>query len=217
MNSQPVFDRLANYSEAAECKEKWCCDKIGYFYYKSKWGGCDINLGRRFMIESPDKMLLRYNETRVKKAPTSILDSMYIQYLQTEYQNDELSLMMETKLFKVEPWVHYDISQMTGLNVPVMDYYRKLYFPVWRQTLSDDDIKIKSVQELNDMLTKYVLSLDIDPDDTMNAVMGGKSEGNSEGGETEEESNTSHEQKEDKNYGREAKKQAPTRNRATAK
>lgn len=154
---QPVNERLGQYSRASEFTETWITDMMGWFYYGPAYGGCDINYGRRYLVETPDIIWEKYADSRTKGASVATLDNLLLQYLQSEFQSDGMELMRQVKLMKLEPWVHMTTEQVKALGVPETDYLKKLYFGRWVNQLKPNDLINKDLGELDELLEAYVI------------------------------------------------------------
>lgn len=154
---QPVNERLYKYSDSGEFVEKWITDMIGQFNFEGSYNGCEVNYGRRYLIESPDDIWKKYQNAREKGvASIGSLNNMLIQYIQSEYQSDSIEQLRQLKMMKLEPFVHMTIDQ-AKLNVTnISDYYKKLYFSNWLNTLAPNDLIVKDLAALNTMLDAYV-------------------------------------------------------------
>lgn len=160
---QPVNDRLIGYSEAAEYVEQWETDMMGLFYYGNNYAYCSINLGRRYMIESPDKIWEKYQAARKLGGSQSALDDLYIHWLETEYQNNEHEYREKLMLFMLEPWPHDTIAEVAALQLPPAEFYKKLYFKDWVNTVPDNDFYNKTYMELRQMRDDYIAGLSVPP------------------------------------------------------
>jgi hypothetical protein len=154
---QPVNERLCKYSDAGEFVEKWITDMIGTFNFEGSYQGCEVNYGRRYLIESPDDIWTKYQDARAKGvASIGSLNNMLMQYIQSEYQSDSIEQLRQIKLMKLEPFVHMTIDQ-AKLNVQnIADYYKKLYFSNWVMQLGANDLIVYDLMTLDKMLTDYV-------------------------------------------------------------
>lgn len=160
---QPVNERLGKYSDAGEYIERWITDMIGEFYFESSYSGCEVNYGRRYLIESPDEIWQKYQEAR-KAGIASIgsLNNMLLQYIQSEYQSDSMEQVRQVKMMKLEPFVHMTIEQAKANVISPLDFCKKLYFGQWVNQLGENDLINKDFPTLNTMLTEYVQKLGVD-------------------------------------------------------
>jgi hypothetical protein len=159
---QPVNDRLIDYSKAAEFVEMWVTDMMGRWYYEAEYKGCTVNLGRRYMIETPDQILQRYSELRKRGASLGVLNATYIQYLETEWQNNDIEFKKKMMLFRLEPFPHMTNIEVFALQLPEEEYFKKLYFQQWVNQLKESDLLLKPYQKLFDMLEEYIDSLELE-------------------------------------------------------
>jgi len=152
---QPVNDRLSKYSDAAETVEEFVVNAIGSIMFNA-YGGADVNYGRRFLIETPDEVWLKYQDARTKGAPQATLDEILMEYYQTKYTNDSFEMQKYIKLMALEPFVHYTVQQVQTMNLSDEDYLKKVYFNEWVMQLQQNDLVVNPVQALSQKLTEYV-------------------------------------------------------------
>lgn len=153
---QPVNERLNKFSDAAEYVEDYVTDLLGQFYFGKGYKGASINYGRRFLIETPDEIWLKYQNARKSGAPNSVLDNLLIDFYQTKYQSDSVEMQRYLKLMRVEPFVHLTAIDLNAITIPKLDYLKKLYFNEWLAITPDSDILLKPVAALQESLTQYV-------------------------------------------------------------
>lgn len=169
---QPETDRLKTISEMAEKRHKFIVDHILQITIDSSYKGASINYGRRYLLEGPDEIWLKYSDARTKGAGISILDDLLMEYIETKYSGDAVSMSIQVKLLNIEPFVHFTISQVQGFNTSVEDYNKKLYFSEWLATLneamllsfSEDELK----EQLNDYISKKNLKEPVEVDPVLN-------------------------------------------------
>lgn len=152
---QPVNDKLNKYSDAAEYQESWITDKLGAFYFKS-YTGCEVNYGRRFLIESPDVIWEKYVTARTKGSPVSSLNYLYMQWLQAEFRSDSVELGKQTKLMKLEPFLHIAEKESASVIPNPDDVVRKIYFDQWVNQLQPNDLIAKTLDALRVMRDEYL-------------------------------------------------------------
>jgi len=163
MDEQPKIEALYAYSAAAEQTEKLIADHMGSFYFGSSYGGADINYGKRFMLESPDKIMDSLVALVRDEAPYEIVREKMEAYYHTLYQGDSVKLNTALKLIDVEPLPFCPLSRAKELLNP-MDYARKLYYNDWRGLKTTRDMLMKStVEALRASLTAYTLQRISDP------------------------------------------------------
>lgn len=138
-DKQPFENQLNKYADFAEYIEWKLSEWILNFYDLSKdkkESLITINLGRRYIVESYDVLLERY-ETAVKAGSNNVvLDSLFIEYLSSKFRNNPLDLQASLIKAKVEPHVHSTIENV--LNVfGEEEAQRKMLFQKYWQTVTD--------------------------------------------------------------------------------
>ncbi len=155
---QPVNDRLNKFSDAYEQTEKMIIDIIGAFYVQGNYEGVSDNYGRRYLVESPDKVWMKYQDAKIKGSPKVSLDYLLIQFYQTEFKDDLQSLAIAQKGVLLEPFVHKTDEEINSLSVVAADKLRKFYFNDWFKSIDKTDLLTKDVQALNMMFDTFMLT-----------------------------------------------------------
>lgn len=149
IDTQPVINRLNDYSDVAEWIDWQFCEWIVNFKLPTKSKEDDVVMlgyGRRFIIESPDVLLKLYNESKASGDPISILDKQLTDYLTAKYKTDieTLSEMLLKK--ELEPYPHYtfdEVSKVMGNK----EAQKKMLFLEWfgqiKPSIKDDKTKMK--------------------------------------------------------------------------
>jgi hypothetical protein len=153
---QPVNDRLAKFSDAAEWMESWITDMMGEFYYGDAYGGAEINLGRRYLIETPDAIADKLQKAIKDKMSYSYLKNMYFQWVDSEYSGDEMMRLKLTMEFKLDPAPFMSINEAKQAFISTRDYQRKLYFGEWLETLPDNWYIMYKFDVLKAMFDEWV-------------------------------------------------------------
>ena len=161
---KPQSDRLIPVSEMAEARHKFILDAVVRLQVLPSYSGSSVNYGRRYILESPDSLLEKYNKARLAGAPQNVLDGLLNEYYESNYQNDQYSLGIAKKLMYVEPFVHYTSLQLKALDPDPVDYKMKLYYPEWLSTINDAQIIGYSVDELKQQLMAYTASKNLPAD-----------------------------------------------------
>lgn len=152
---QPVNDRLNGYADAAEFVETWITDKIGKFNFKS-YTGCEINYGRRFLIETPDEVAAKFQEAKAGNSPFLALRYLYMQWLQSEFQSDSVELGKQMKLFQLDYWPLLTLGEAKTTITNPDDILRKEYFALWVETLLPNDLIAKTLEALKKLRDKFI-------------------------------------------------------------
>lgn len=156
LNTQPMQDRLNQYTNSLETTESYFVDILAEYEFKGDYEGCSINYGRNYIIKSPNQYLSEYLEEKTKKASNSILNGKLEMYYNALYANDEFNRVFSIKMMYVEPFVHNDISEVQGWDIEGQLKYEKIYYNQWLSNLKKDEIISKTVPELQAELTEYV-------------------------------------------------------------
>jgi hypothetical protein len=154
---KPESDRLEPISKMAEKRHKFILDPVVRLNLNlPSYQGSSVNYGRRYMIESPDEIWDKYENARTKGAAASVLDDLLNEYYESKYASDPIKLAIQTKLMKVEPFVHLTASNVEALqNVTAEDKTAKSYFTEWLSGQSDAIILIYTEQMLRDSLKAF--------------------------------------------------------------
>lgn len=153
---QPVNDRLAKFSDAAEWMEMWITDMMGEFYYGEAYGGSEINLGRRYLIETPDAISNKLQKAIKDKMAYSYLKNMYFQWVDSEYSGDEMMRLKLTMEFKLDPAPFMSIPEAKQAFISERDYQRKLYYGEWLETLPENWYILHKFDTLKTMFDEWV-------------------------------------------------------------
>lgn len=156
LDVQPVYDKLNEYSDSLETIYKFIINTIGGYLYKNEYKGCSVNMGRRFNIESPEEILTRYNKSRIDGTPEIILNYMIEQYVQSEFSRDNIELTKQMKLLEIEPWKHYNITDVINFNLSNDELKKKIFFGEWVTTLTDEQILTSDKDKLIDLFNTYL-------------------------------------------------------------
>ena len=152
---KPQADRLVVVSEMAEARHKFILDSVIRLQVSPGYTGSSVNYGRRYMLESPDEIWLKYSDARTKGAPQNVLDSLLNEYFEANYQSDPIGLQIARKLMYVEPFVHLSALQLKALTPDPRDYKSKLYFSEWLALQNNGALLSQDVATLRQSLDAY--------------------------------------------------------------
>lgn len=152
---KPQADRLVPISEMAEARHKFILDFVIRLQVAVNYQGASVNYGRRYMLEGPDSIWLKYSDARTKGAPQNVLDTLLNEYYEANYQSDPVGLAIAKKLMYVEPFVHYTAAVLKGLNPDPVDYKAKLYFSEWLATINESVLLATDVEGLKVLLNTF--------------------------------------------------------------
>ena len=156
IDTQPVNEKLSDFSAAAEKIETFITDCIGQYFYAAAYKGASVNYGRRFTIESPDTIWEKYDIARKNMSPVSALDALLREYLYAKYENNSLELIRELKKIDLEPFIHYSPVNVQSLQIAEIDYIKKVYFTEWSKTVTENEWIYSPVETLNTKFNTWI-------------------------------------------------------------
>lgn len=132
IDSQPVTNVLHHFSDVFENVNSWLLNTEAKYHAPNSTVSITVTYGRRYLIETTDQLMERYQETLAKGADQSTKDLQLEQFYETEFQTDEFMLKYYLKLIKVEPLVHYSIDAVLGMPVSDKIKNTKVSFTTWK-------------------------------------------------------------------------------------
>jgi hypothetical protein len=133
IDTQPVINRLNCYANIAEWIEWQLSEWIVNFNLPNKTTNeqvVTINYGRRYIIEAPDELLKRYEESKAAKCPITILDKQLTEYITAKYKNDIQTLQEMLIKKELEPYPHYDVIEVQTV-FGTKEAQKKMLFDEW--------------------------------------------------------------------------------------
>ena len=152
---KPQADRLVPVSEMAEQRDKFIRDAVIRLQVQVGYAGSSVNYGRRYMLEGPDAIWLKYSDARIKGAPQNVLDTLLNEYIEANYQSDPVGLKIAKTLMYIEPFVHVTAANLKALAPDQKDYAAKLYFSEWLATVNEGMLLSQPVPVLKEALYAY--------------------------------------------------------------
>ena len=96
--------------------------------------------GRRFIIESPDFILDKYNESRDKGSNNTILDKLLDEYFLSIYQTNPIMLEQIMKKRQVEPFIHMSVTEVNDIFGLIEASRKTLFVDFWEQADTTKDV-----------------------------------------------------------------------------
>lgn len=159
---QPVNNRLSKYSRTTQLIHNSLVNIFGKAYYPETFISSDVVYGQRYLIETPDQIWDKYLKAKEKNSPTSILDLLLEQFIESEYRDNDVMLNYEIKKIKLEPFVHWDVSIIrTSKSISSIDKKKKEYFNEWIKTTTINYINDTDIEDLRAEFTAYVEQIQI--------------------------------------------------------
>lgn len=160
---QPVNARLNKLSNAEEHVEKFVTDLIAGYMFRTAYKGCSVTAGRRYMIETQDKIWEKLTASIKNGAPMAALYDLYNDYLQARYSANAMEMQKMTKLAKIEPLPFVKYEELAKLlSFPDTILRRKFWFESWLNSKSDPDILFGDVKALQADFAAYCVLQDTD-------------------------------------------------------
>ena len=131
---QPIINVLNVYADTIEYMDNCICNWILNFIdpVKSK---SDIlynkTYGRRYIIENPDIILLRYQEAKKTSDSSTILDKLLEEFILSKYKNDQPMQQIMLKKKAIEPYVHMSFDQVNSAFGRYEAYKKEQFRKFW--------------------------------------------------------------------------------------
>lgn len=157
IDAQSVTNKLHQYTDVVEnILNKSINLVLKHILPNSKVEATYI-LGRRYLVESADKLWETYLSSKGKGADYSTLDYQLEQYYEAEFKTNETMFIYQTKLMKVEPLVHDSLKDVLSMEVPETIKNQKLYFPEWKNITPIGEVvnEDNTVEKLKIKLYEY--------------------------------------------------------------
>ncbi len=154
IDAQPVNNRLNRYTDSVEIIHNNLASFYGKFYFPETFKRSEIIYGRRYLIETPDQLLKRYTELKqYDVANNAIYDTVFEQYLESEFKENEQSYIYYKKLNSLDPMPHLTLESVTSTeNQELID--RKIFLNDYKNARDMNFVITTSFDELkNDYLS----------------------------------------------------------------
>jgi len=150
-DKQPFENQLNKYADFAEFLEWKLSEWILNFYDVQKdkqESKVTINLGRRYIIESYDVLLERYELAVKFQSNSVVLDKLFEEFLYSKFRNNPIDLQISLAKAKVEPYLHYSTKDVLDVFGNI-EAQRKILFQKYWQTVTDFSNTEKLRNEFN--------------------------------------------------------------------
>ena len=131
---QPIINILNIYADTVEYMDNTICNWILNFVDPVK-NKSDIiyskSYGRRYIIENPDIILLRYQEAKRTSDCSTILDKLLEEFIMSKYKNDQTMQSIMLKKKRIEPYVHLTHEQVNLAFGPDEAIKKELFNKFW--------------------------------------------------------------------------------------
>lgn len=155
-DKQPFENQLNKYADFAEYLEWKLSEWILNLYDSQKdkqESRITINLGRRYIIESYDVLLNRYEQAVKSECNSVVLDKLFEEFLYSKFRNNPIDLQTSLVKSKIEPYLHFTIK--TTLEVfGFKEAQKKMLFPKFWQSVRNFSSIEKLEKDFQDFLLK---------------------------------------------------------------
>lgn len=138
-DKQPFENQLNKYADFVEYIEWKLSEWILNFYDQQKdrlESAVTINLGRRYIIESYDVLLARYEQSVKSESNSVVLDKIFEEFLYSKFRNNPIDLQISLAKSKVEPYLHFTIATTRDI-FGEEEAMKKMMFPKFWNTVTD--------------------------------------------------------------------------------
>lgn len=155
LDLQPVNDRLYDFSEAFEDMQTRLTKFYCSYFFPDAVKSITVVYGKRFIMESPDAIWLKYQAARKEGAPEFTKNHLLEQFYQSEYEHDPEMLAYSLKGIRVEPHIHQEAKELYDMQVSPQ---AKLLFSQWWQDQGILDVLRKTSEQLRQEFEAFVQS-----------------------------------------------------------
>jgi uncharacterized protein YutE (UPF0331/DUF86 family) len=158
IDTQPITNELSKLSSNVEFVHNFLAkmvlrlitpvetDKI--YYYKS--------YGRRYIIESPDTILNKYNESKDKGDPVTILDRLLNEFIVAKYKSDLYMQNVQLKKAVLEPYIHLSVKEVYDMFGKKEAYKKAVFADFWSEAEHSKPYDVL-LKEFNEYANKMII------------------------------------------------------------
>lgn len=156
-DTQPMTDKLNDYGDVAESMENQIIEWYANALFTTKVKDKKISsgtYGRRYIIDSPDVILEKYEKAKKEEDNDVILDRLYNEYQTAKYKRDPEFLRVMLLKSNLTPYLHLSLDK-TEKYFGVVETQKKVLFRDWWESLVIKD-KDKTVDVLSAEFDKWI-------------------------------------------------------------
>ena len=166
-DTQPMTDKLNDLSDLAESQENQIVEWFANFHLKHKSKDVmisSIHYGRRFIIDPPDVILVKYHDAKDAEDSSVILDRMYNEYLTAKFRRDPEFLRVMLLKSSIEPYLHLGDTK-TLAYFGSKEVQKKILFQKWWDMIGSGDTDKTAEKLTKDFEAWFALQNTIDPNE----------------------------------------------------
>jgi len=139
-DKQPLENQLNKYADFAEYVEwklsEWILNLLDITKTDKFRSDISINYGRRYIIDSYDVLLERYEKSVIAEENSVVLDKLFSEYLGAKYRNNPIDLQINLLKARIEPYLHLPLTKVS-LIFGNEEAQKKVLFHNWWNSLTD--------------------------------------------------------------------------------
>lgn len=133
---QPIINVLNDYADTIEYVDNTLCNWVLNFIDPVKNKGEILyskSYGRRFILESADVILEKYQEAKKTSDSSTVLDKLLEEFILSKFKNDHVMQNIMLKKMQIEPFVHMTLEQINTMFGNVEVVRKELFNRFWSQ------------------------------------------------------------------------------------
>lgn len=141
---QPVMTKLNSFADNVEWVQNQLSKWVLYWCENNPNTNSTFHMtyGRAFIIESPDQLLLRYQENKKEGSSFTLLDKLLAEYLMSKYRNNPIVLQRETKKAILEPFIHVSLLDTFAVFGSISAQQKQLFGDFWEQVDKSKEVEV---------------------------------------------------------------------------
>jgi len=140
IDTQPITNTLNSYTDTAEYIYNTIANWVLIFVNRTETKETyKRTFGRRYIIESPDVLLEKYNLAKKEGDSNTILDKMLEEIILSKYKNDPKNQNIMLKKARLEPYIHLTIEQVNTIFGNSEAQRKVLFQKFWQQCDKEKD------------------------------------------------------------------------------
>lgn len=150
--------KLKKFSKWAQGVHKFQVDNIKKVFFRNvNMNESTITYGDRYLLESPDELMAKYEEWKAKGASYPVLDKALLEVLEAKYSADQTELRRQQILMRLEPYVHHSIDVVLAWPwLPDSIKMRKAFFNEWLNNTDPMVFYMSSEEKIKASLDAYI-------------------------------------------------------------